>query len=136
MSFYLIGIITLVTCVIIFIFSFVSIKIIPPLSEDEEEEYQKKNKAYKERKLKKLLKLQNLTLNQEEANQLPIEDYRIVGLRKPSGKWTKMIMLEDIAERLAFLQFCRKRNKSPGFWQIKIEFGKSRFTGKNRGRSR
>lgn len=102
----------------------------PGAFSSEDAKYRDKEKE-KKKELEKLKNVQKLTrVNEEEIN---LEEKRIVGMVKPVGRWTAMILGQRVSYLMQHAETLKAQN-SPNYWQNMIHAQEVlKGKGKNRG---
>ncbi|WP_265037600.1 hypothetical protein [Wolbachia endosymbiont (group A) of Anomoia purmunda] len=78
--------------------------------------------------------LENHDIKGIQEIQVYKENLKIIGVAKPVGKWTQMIILNDgLMQRLA--QLIQKEGDQKGFWQLFVK-AQASTQGKYKGRGR
>lgn len=69
-----------------------------------------------------------------KENQVYKENLKIIGVAKPVGKWTKMVILNgELMQRLA--QLIQEEGNEKGYWELFVK-AQSSTQGKYKGRGR
>lgn len=106
-----------------------------------EEEYNLHSKRYFEKKERQILKKIALDKERERVENnyhyanLAQEDVRIVGIRKPIGKWTKFVTLQKLAE-FAMLKRIQGSSQIKNFWQTLVKAQQQQYSSRARGSHR
>ncbi|QKX02641.1 hypothetical protein GOY12_02970 [Wolbachia endosymbiont of Dirofilaria (Dirofilaria) immitis] len=100
---------------------------------EECEENRKYNELYQENKRRELIK--RLEMLRERQKDIQYKgDPKIVGIAKPVGKWTKMVIVgSNLMQR--FAQLIYKKDRQKGFWEIFIR-AQASTREKHKGRGR
>lgn len=103
---------------------------------EEREEERKNNELYKEKKHKELVKQQEeLRKVQKDDERVYKENLEIVGVAKPVGKWTKMVMMSGNLMHRFLIQLINTEGDKKGFWELFIK-AQSSVKGKHKGKGR
>ena len=91
-----------------------------PLNTEEESE-EEKNIQYHEEKFKKLSDHHYRAIEFKQRYDYVSKDYNIVGFQKPHGKWSKMVMKQNM-QYLSTLKNLMGNNFSKmGIWELKVK---------------
>ncbi|MDM8335303.1 hypothetical protein [Wolbachia pipientis] len=102
--------------------------------EEEREENRKFNELYQKNKQKELMKRQEMLCESQKDTQVYKEDPEIVGISKPVGQWTKMVMMSGgFMQRLA--QLIKREGGKKGFWELFVK-AQASTQGKHKGKGR
>jgi len=76
---------------------------------------------YKKGKYQKIKAQYYRGIEVESSAKFLSEDYRIVGLQEPKGKWTKMVMKQNIGYISTLKNLMGNNFSKMGFWQLKVK---------------
>ncbi len=96
-------------------------------------EYKKDDELYKKKKAKKDLEKRQELLRDNQA-QVYKENMNIVGIIKPIGKWTKMV-INNGGILLHLAQLIKSEGGEKGFWELFVK-AQSSTQGKYKGKGR